>query len=166
MILQTAPLWEVFDGNNHSITNKITASDVNADANIALFPYVKGSSTVIKNLTVKGTPTRGSIVGYLDGNASVENCISETVITTSSEDIGGIVCKLKKGYVSNCKNKGAITSTSNTEGGILGYTNGGSGAIDRCINYGNISGRYLVKTKEEVPLTSVSSVPSVRKLFS
>ncbi len=132
----------VFDGNNHSITNSITASGINESAYIALFSYVKGSSTVIKNLTVKGTSTRGSIVGYLDGNASVENCISETVIETSVENIGGILCRLEKGYVRNCINKGAITSTSNTEGGIVGYTNGGSGSIDRCINKGNISGRY------------------------
>ena len=130
----------VFDGNNHSITNNISASSVNTDARIALFPYVKGSSTVIKNLTVKGTSTRGSIVGYLDEYATVENCISETTIDTSVKYIGGVVCDLEKGYIKNCINKGAITSTSSSTGGILGYTNSGSGAIDRCINKGEIAG--------------------------
>lgn len=130
----------VFDGNNHSITNKITANGVENSANIALFSYVTGASSVIKNLTVKGTSTRGSIVGYLDGNATVENCISETVITPTVESIGGIVCYLEHGYVRNCINKGNITSNKPSVGGILGETNSGSGAIDRCINKGNISG--------------------------
>ena len=147
----------VFDGNNHTITNSISASSINTDAKVALFSYVKGSSTVIKNLTIKGTSTRGSIVGYLDEYATVENCISETVITTSSEEIGGIVCKLGKGYIKNCINKGAI-SASNIEGGILGYTNGGGGAIDRCINYGSISGKnaggIVGYMQSKMPLTN------------
>ncbi|MBB5219960.1 hypothetical protein HNP77_002349 [Treponema rectale] len=130
----------VFDGNNHTITNKITASDVNTSARIALFSYVKGSSTVIKNLTVKGTSTRGSIVGYLNENASVENCISETVINASVSEIGGIVCYMNTGYVRNCINKGNITSSKSAVAGIVGEAMSGNGAIDRCINKGNISG--------------------------
>ena len=76
----------------------------------------------------------------MDGNATVENCISETVITPTVESIGGIVCYLEHGYVRNCINKGNITSNKPSVGGILGQTNSGSGAIDRCINKGNISG--------------------------
>ncbi len=156
----------VFDGNNHTITNTISASSVNTDANIALFPYVKGSSTVIKNLTVKGTSTRGSIVGYLDGNASVENCISETTINTSVKYIGGVVCYLEKGYVKNCINKGALTSDKPYVAGVVGYTNSGSGAIDRCINKGNISGStstggIISYMQSDIPITNCKNYGNI-----
>ncbi len=127
----------IFDGNGHTIKNTINK---NTEEVYALFPYVNGSNTVIKNLTVEGTSKRGSIVGYLDGNATIENCISKTVINSTQKYTGGIVCNLEKGHVRNCINAGNITCSDRSTAGIVGHTNGGSGSIDRCINKGNISG--------------------------
>lgn len=130
----------IFDGCGHTIKNKITSTN---SPRIALFPYIKDTSAVIKNLTVEGTSSRGSIVGYLDGG-TVEDCISKTQINVtdcSTQHFGGIVQYLEKGNVINCINVGTIhTSSTNTVGGIVGESNTVYDVlIENCINKGNIT---------------------------
>ena len=145
-----------FDGADYTITQNITTDQSSGSVTLdngttiynvykSLFWNVDGNA-VIKNLKTTGTAKKGGIVGVMN-NGLIENCISETVISSSYQGaayLAGIVSNLKGGIVRNCINKGTIYTTINNNtssaysgGGIASMMSGGS-IIENCINYGNI----------------------------
>ena len=151
----------VFDGNGHTIKNTISTTSISFNTQFeALFAYVKGENAEIKNLTVDGTSTSNSIVGLLDGGATVDHCISKTTINVKVSDgvtnafaIGGIVGSLKNGKITNCINAGTIGTIGNNSGtlyagGIVGYVGdtqtSTKSLIENCINKGSLNFKSTV----------------------
>ena len=96
----------------------------------------------------------GGIVGNLNGeDAGTLNCtFSGSVESRSNPYVGGIVGTNLCGYIADCVNNGTVSSTLDKIGGIVGFiqvpqlpndspVDGKSAVIERCINYGNVSGR-------------------------
>ena len=157
----------VFDGDGHTITNNHENLTWSTKRQFGgLFPYLNGSSAVIRNLTVDGVSDRNSIAGYVEGGATIENCISKTTITCTDNsdcDVGGIAGNLRGGVVRNCINIGNMSSTrqSQSMGGIIGSCNSPTvdGCIERCINKGNITKSYGHKSGGIVGYYNSTKIP-------
>ena len=157
----------VFDGDGHTITNNHENLTWSTKRQFGgLFPYVKGNSAVIRNLTVDGVSDRNSIAGYVEDGVTIENCISKTTITCTDNsdcDVGGIAGHLHGGSVRNCINIGNMSSPrqSQSMGGIIGSCNSPTveGCIERCINKGNITKSYGGQSGGIVGYFSSSKIP-------
>lgn len=111
-----------FDGAGYSITGV----SINATFNFAgLFGYINDPAALVQNLSVRGC------------------------ITSTSNNVGGIVGALAKGTVQNCSFEGSVTNTKSSSGyagGIVGYFNNSSSAnnptVRGCVNKGAITGPW------------------------
>jgi len=142
----STPFQGTFNGTNHKVSGLNISS---AGANQGLFGYISGSAK-IENLTVldadilsTGTAT-GGIVGTAAGSSTLYNLVfgapdDNSVINGQSQS-GGIVGNIAANTVKidKCINYGFITGTLNV-GGIVGQT-GASANINGCKNEGNITG--------------------------
>ena len=123
-----------------------------AMAPIGNYPYVFGGSYDGNGYEIIGMYITGGtyvgLFGYVIG-ATIQNVIISSGKVTGSSDVGGIV-----GYtetltnIINCVNYADIVASGKDAGGILGrwqYTaTAGSGKIEGCANYGNVSGTYEI----------------------
>ncbi len=123
-----------FEGNGKTVTLALESS-----ATAGLFGYLNDAT--VKNLTVAGSVTGGRYTAGIAGNATaatIENCINNATITSTSYEVGGIV-----GYttgattVTDCTNNGAVTATYNV-GGIAGRVYGAD-TISKCANTGAVT---------------------------
>lgn len=124
----------VLDGDNHAI------GGLNATA--GLFAQT-GSNSHIQNLTIRGavsgTGNAGAIVGYASGSGSViENCVNEAVITSTGNNVGGIVGYAYKATIQNCVNNAAISGASSV-GGIIGSFVDNGSIVSGCYNTGAVT---------------------------
>lgn len=122
------------DGDNHAI------GGLNATA--GLFAQT-GSNSHIQNLTIRGavsgTGNAGAIVGYASGSGSViENCVNEAVITSTGNNVGGIVGYAYKATIQNCVNNAAISGASSV-GGIIGSFVDNGSIVSGCYNTGAVT---------------------------
>ena len=104
------------------------------------------SGAVVENcisyVTVSGTGTKvGGIAGYANQNVVVRNCANFGDVTGSS-DVGGII----GGFVGDgvkvtgCYNTGAVTATGGSAGGVFGSSGCGV-TVEHCYNTGAVSGQ-------------------------
>ena len=102
-----------------------------------------GSNSHIQNLTVSGTITStgsaGAITGYASGSGSViENCVNETAITSTGNNVGGIAGYAYNATIKNCVNNAAIKGASSVGGIIGGFVANGS-TVTGCYNTGSVT---------------------------
>lgn len=127
------PFSSIFDGNDYKIRG-LYINQPNTN-NIALFGYVKGTSTdniaEVKNVTVEGyicgKQYVSGVVANLNANARIEKCANYADITGTSSYVGGVVGYMAAATVSlsNSYNRGDIKGTTNV-GGVIGYNNANS----------------------------------------
>ena len=125
-----------FDGNGKCIENL----QVDSTNNGGLFGYI-GPYGCVKNLTLKGANISavgkaGAIVGAMTRDATVMGCtVTNSTITATNGDAGGIVGKLSGDQVIGCMVSNSIIKgvsgvsgpTSCYAGGIVGNTSYGEG---------------------------------------
>ncbi|MDO4492061.1 MAG: hypothetical protein Q4B85_13440, partial [Lachnospiraceae bacterium] len=151
----------IFDGGNHTISNLsiVDSSGSTSSAHFGLFGYL-GGSAVVKNLTVNGRFNiyrmkcfAGGIAGRCKGESAsvyptISNCVNNVNIEVSAEQydsnstshsVGGIVGHVSYGALEKCINNGNITGLRNV-GGITSQITY-RGTIENCKNTGNISGQ-------------------------
>ena len=123
-----------FDGNHHTITVKINASQQYA----ALFRYLDGT---VKDLTVKGTiKTNAKFAAGIAGateKARIERCTSDVKISSTVNGDGthgGIVAVSNTNtYISDCLIGGSMSgSSTDCCGGVVGWASG-STTIKNCL---------------------------------
>ena len=157
------PFNGIYDGNECEVTDLSIKTD---DSYLGLFGFVTGT---VKNLTVRGEiygvndgennvgyahTFAGGIVGAINNDALIENCVNYVNVTGDSF-VGGIVGEIMEtdyllfgtqfATVKNCVNYGKVTAYAKTAenedamyyGGIAGRNNG---YIIGCKNYGEVDG--------------------------
>ena len=143
---KSAYFYGILDGQNHKITGAIKNSN---SSSIGLLGRVAGNGAVISNLLVddsyfSGKQNVGSIVGYLDSKALVNNCVSYAVIEgigseeKGSVSYGGIVGDNDTDcWVQNCIFYGRVKGYD-WVGGIVGESN--YATTRNCANFGIVIG--------------------------
>lgn len=132
-----------FDGNGHTVSGlKIESGDY-----VAFIGAAKDAT--IKNVTVEGIVSgedAAGVVARVEGSTTVENCVNNADVTSSSGKAGGIACNATntgEGIAEfiNCVNNGDITGAANAGlGGILGYANTDAVVeMTNCKNNGDIT---------------------------
>ena len=119
-----------FDGKGH----RISGVNINVDnAHQALFGVVNGGT--VRNLTLASSTITSyadgiaGIVGYLQGNGTLDNChVASTVSVSGRNYVGGIVGSNTYGTISN-SSSGASVSGTRIVGGIVGG-NGFTSSVD------------------------------------
>ena len=140
----------VLDGQSHKITGLINNGD---SSNIGLLGYVSGNGANVSNILVddsylSGTYDVGAIVGSLNDNAVVDNCVSYAVVEGIGTDTdpeshfrtsyGGIVGRNGSDcWVQNCFFYGRVKGYD-WVGGIVGENY--YATTRNCANYGVVVG--------------------------
>ena len=131
-----------FDGNNKVIKNLNIS---NGTEYLGLFGYVYGptiENVRLENSQIAGSKYIGSLVGYVNGDATIRNCSNDVTskVTCTSSNSGGIVGVLNTGsniVLDGLKNYATVSGTR--PGGIVGdVTNSAEVTISNCENNGKI----------------------------
>ena len=149
----------VFDGKGHTISGDITINNIVVNQGAGLFGVIT-TDGVIKNLTSKVNVTAttadnkisntytGSIVGRIITAGTVENCVNQGAIKSTTQFVGGLIGAIqldgksdltenKKVIVEACANEGDVANNFNDNsktfsvGGIIGFVNGNSTNKDK-----------------------------------
>lgn len=150
----TAPFTGSFDGANKTILGLA----VNSGTYRGLFGYADGATiknVVVETPTISGGTYTGTLVGYLTGDSTVENCavtqIGSLTTSTNGGHIGGLVGRVFANAstikISSCYNTAAISGTATgtniiNAGGLFGRINteeDGVISVVECYNNGGIS---------------------------
>ncbi|TEB16966.1 The GLUG motif protein [Pelotomaculum sp. FP] len=136
-ISSTTNYGGTFDGDGKTITLTIDKAGSNY---IGLFGYVLDGT--VKNLTVAGNISGGTytagIAGYVKDAATIENCVNNATITSTSNNVGGIAGYVRGAtLITGCTNNGDVTGTYNV-GGIAGIVYGAD-TISKCANTGAVT---------------------------
>ncbi len=144
-----------YDGGNHTVTNVNIHNRYNNSAYMSgLFYKTRGAT--IKNLKVDGTMTDlwawfvGGVVGYAEGNSTIENCHFSGEISLRRKEsdgdhmieyVGGVVGQIERGKVIACSNSATLYDNI-TDSGVF-PVGGVVGAADYadvigCFNTGDI----------------------------
>ena len=136
-----------FDGNTHTIANLVVNINGNGSIYAGLFGQMNGGSVknigIIDNSIIIGGYNVGGIVGYAEGNVTINNCYNTGSISSSNaynSYAGGIVGYARNVTINNCYNIGSVSSSNaynSYAGGIVGYNN--YVTINNCYSTGNIS---------------------------
>ncbi|MHC4741762.1 MAG: hypothetical protein ACYS8Z_07625 [Planctomycetota bacterium] len=121
------PFAGVFDGNDHVIRN---FSYSGGDGPAALFGYVSGPNSVIKDLGIIDSyldVQKGGTLAFRLEEGMVSNCFVENGVVKGYGVGGGLICENGGGIVENCSFSGRCTASGS--GGIAA-SNGGT--ILRC----------------------------------
>ena len=103
-----------------------------------------GANSYIHDLTIRGTVSgknsAGAIVGYAYGaGIKIENCINYASITSTSNNVGGLVgYTAQNDVIENCANFGPVTGASKV-GGILGGSVGNNNTVTGCYNTADVT---------------------------
>lgn len=95
------------------------------------------SGIVVSNSYIEGRDHVASIVGNIDGGATVENCISNAVIVTRSYQAGGIAGVQNYGNINKCIFAGTVSTKGNITN-VTGITSlldsdGNPSSITNCL---------------------------------
>ena len=160
-----APYTGIFDGAGHTISGLNIRY---GEPQVGLFARVNGAT--IRNLTVRGsiagTATEngdsaiknycavGGMVGFAEGNTTLEGCVSFCSVSGAFKSVGGLIgYALLSGngerlILRSCTNLGEVRGVS-AVGGICGKCEVGSSAkqssmiAESCVNYGGIAAEEL-----------------------
>ncbi len=123
-----------FENANVTNTNNYTGILVGDAENESTLQNIKISKTCQVN---GGNDYTGGIAGSLDGNAS--NCVNYATVQ-GIKDVGGLFGRYSRAgnSIIACANYGNVTTTSQNVGGLVGYFS--SGTILDCANYGTVKG--------------------------
>ena len=142
-----------FDGNGRTLT--VNINDVEGEGT-APFRNLKGRC-VIKNLTVRGTVTGAAyasgLVGFSEGNNSIENCIVDVDVRLPGENeyrFGGVVgnvLSMSQLTVTDTAFTGTLYNTcpGYATGGLIGWSNANCSITLRNCMFG---GQYIGEAKE------------------
>ena len=135
-----------FCGNGRTITGLTISAGENR---LGLF-RTTGEGAVIKDLNLKDVTISntgdyvgyGALVGYSNGNLTIENVNVISGSITGYKCVGGLVGETKEGkyatvIIKNCVNNVPVTSKNVDAGGLIG--NGASVYITNCVNNGAIT---------------------------
>jgi hypothetical protein len=131
----------VFDGSNHSISN---LNYSRYDYYAAMFGYVKGADSEIKNLTLVDPNIHGNqyyvgaLVGYLN-KGTILNCQIVNGTVSGSFYVGGLTGYIQEGTIENSSSSAEVTA-SRYSGGIAG----GGGRIYNSFASGDVNGQSYV----------------------
>ncbi len=144
-----------YDGGNHTVTNVNIHNRYNNSAYMSgLFYKTRGAT--IKNLKVDGTMTDlwawfvGGVVGYAEGNSTIENCHFSGEISLRRKEsdgdhmivyVGGVVGHIESGKVIACSNRATLCDNITESGAFpVGGVVGAAGYADviGCFNTGDI----------------------------
>ena len=116
-----------FNGGGHRLTLHYGSVENPVDAQfVAPFPAVAGGAKFI-DLTIDGyihagykgsdEPGMGGLIGHLFGNVMVEHCVSNVVINSDKDRVGGFVglCDHAVAFT-DCKSSSVITCTGSSSG--------------------------------------------------
>jgi hypothetical protein len=123
------PYSGTFDGNGHTLTLNITATE----NIVAPFRYINGAT--IKNLTVTGAISNsgkqnGGVAGFSSGNVTISSCVVSASITSGysgDSSNGGFIAHVADGSATfnNCAFTGSLLGASATHfGGFVGWRMG------------------------------------------
>lgn len=139
----------IFDGQGNRLENIY----INHDECTGLFGYIKVLRAKDLGITgtVIGNSSTGSLCGYVEDYAYVDNCYSECTVEATKFDAGGLIGWIENksaSTIKNCNNKGSIAGEGYV-GGIVGqicYSNQNRSDvyIINCHNEGSITGKNFV----------------------
>ncbi len=179
------------DIRRFTITNGVILNDNETAGMVAgrmqggKIEYVTIDGTSVMS-TDKSTPDRdtyaGGIVGYVQRNAVISNCVNKAIITSQftgdtnafSGVAGGIAAWMSHSTIEDCKNYGLVTGQKYS-GGIVGFaamqdqddknnnvgTDGG-GTVRNCENYANVT--TYITSGTSGPGTDVGGIAGYNKL--
>jgi hypothetical protein len=120
-----------FDGDGHTLTVQYGTANAPIEQQQFVAPFVetaRNSSPVFRNLTIDGNiyvkyadssvdPGVGGLIGHLFGNVTVEHCVSNVVINSDKDRVGGFVglCDHAVAFT-DCKSSSVITCTGSSSG--------------------------------------------------
>ena len=125
----------IFNGNEKTISG-LYLNDINQH-DIGLFGYI-GSGGYIENVGVKsscfsGGCFVGGLIGWCDGDISIENCYSENCIVNGLFNIGCVIgCCYEGINITNCYSLDSSISGINYVGGLIGECYGVNISINDC----------------------------------
>lgn len=103
-----------------------------------------GGGHTVRGLSIHATTANQGLFGVING-ATIQNVKVEGNVTSSGNNVGGIVGRLQQGSVRNCSFSGSVTTTMSRGyvGGITGYA-GNTAAemanIEGCANTATVTG--------------------------
>ena len=138
-----------YEGNGFKVSN-LVIDNPNSDKAHGFFGYLDGAAhidgLVLENPTVSSTSVNtGTIVGCLQGSSTVviENCVvTGGNVSSSTNDVGGLVGKMLSGTIRNCSFSGSVVETGSAKhriGGIAGQMANAS-IVDNCFFDGTVTG--------------------------
>ena len=102
-----------------------------------------GKGHLVSGLNISTTASNQGLFGIVNGG-TVKNLRVEENITSSGNNIGGIVGRLQQGTIENCSFSGSVSTTKSGgyAGGITGYSGNTAtqkAAITGCVNNANVT---------------------------
>jgi len=151
-------LWGQYNGAGFTISNLYININGSSNTHFGLFADIQTGSSISNltlsnaSVTVSGsTPAVGTLVGQIDGTASVTNVsasgAASLTVTGSNGWLGGLIGILAGGSVSSSSSSVNLTMNPGTftkgggAGGLIAFvvTNGGSCSVTNSYATGNIS---------------------------
>lgn len=138
------PFGGTFLGNSHNIKLSIEGVNCKTPNYVGLFGLVS-EGAVIKDLTIAGTVettgTRvgglaGACLGKVDDKISISNIVSDVVVTSTGETVGGVIGYAYYTDIKDIQNKKLVTGDNRT-GGIVGLAEYKC-AIENCTNIAEV----------------------------
>lgn len=105
-----------------------------------------GDGHTISGLLINATDSNQGLFGIING-ATIQNLKVEGSVTSSGNNVGGIVGRIQQGSVVNCSFSGSVKTTKSGgyAGGIAGYpgnTTNQTATIRGCASTANVEGGY------------------------
>lgn len=123
----------MLDGNGHKILNLKIDANNQTTKKFGLFGTYSG---IIENLTLENVDI--DVIKYVDENAADTEGKEET--EADIDAVGAIVGYLENGILKNCKVAGDITTSVDNVGGLVGHSKKGTIAVFRgCINEADVT---------------------------
>lgn len=105
-------------GNGYKVSKAKIRNQQSSKA-VGFFGYLAGSAHIdglqLQNVTINATTwNNGTIVGCVQGNSStvIENCVvTSSSISSTHNNVGGLVGKLMSGEIRHCSYSGAVNTT-------------------------------------------------------
>jgi len=137
--LQVNQFTGSFNGQNHTISN--LTINLPGTADVGLFGFVSGTTSVIQNVglvggSISGNTEVGELVGYHSGGTISNSYATGRVTGASNNNVGGLV-GANYGTISNSYATVTVSGTGTNVGGLVGAN---VGTISNSYSMGSVSG--------------------------